>query len=354
MNVFERAIKALDRWQQRHPAIAFPFAVTKKFGDDRGGQLAALLAYYGFFSLFPLLAVATATLSRVLRDSPDLQQRLVDSALRNLPLVGDRIGRGLPALNAGGLALAVAIGLSLWAGIGAIKAFEHAMHAIWNVPYRRRPNFWTTNGRAVVLLVVVAMVVAASAVVTASAAGTNGLVATSLRWLVSALLNAAGLWLVFRIATVREVSGKDLFRGALVGGIAWAGLLAVGTYYVERQVTGASEVYGTFALVIGLLAWMYLGATVVLYAAEINVVRAWHLWPRSLVQPPLTDADTRALIQYAREAERRPEVIVEARLEDRDDEADASAGGPTLRDPSLPTNGSAVPERLPSDRRRDR
>ena len=45
----------LDRFQQRHPWAGFPFAVVKKFGDDQAGNLAALIAYYGFFSLFPLL-----------------------------------------------------------------------------------------------------------------------------------------------------------------------------------------------------------------------------------------------------------------------------------------------------------
>lgn len=95
----------------------------------------------------------------------------------------------------------------------------------------------------------------------------------------------------------------------------------MGGFYVAHQLQGASEVYGTFALVIGLLAWIFLGAQVTLFAAEVNVVKKRRLWPRSIVQPPLTDADVQALTQYAEE-ERRPEERVDVEIENRRPDAD--------------------------------
>jgi uncharacterized BrkB/YihY/UPF0761 family membrane protein len=99
--------------------------------------------------------------------------------------------------------------------------------------------------------------------------------------------------------------------GAIVGGVAWQALLAVGVYLVGHNLKHASEVYGFFAVVLGLLSWLYLGAQLTLYAAEVNVVRARHLWPRSLLQPPLTRPDERALVDLAKQEERRPEQAVE-------------------------------------------
>ena len=58
------------------------------------------------------------------------------------------------------------------------------------------------------------------------------------------------------------------------------------------------------------MSWLFLSAQVILYGAEVNVVRARRLWPRSILQPPLTNADQRALVDLARQEERRPEQAI--------------------------------------------
>jgi uncharacterized BrkB/YihY/UPF0761 family membrane protein len=73
----------------------------------------------------------------------------------------------------------------------------------------------------------------------------------------------------------------------------------------------AKETSGFFALVLGLLAWLYLGGQVTVIAAEINVVRARRLWPRSFFSEPLLDADRRALESSAEVEERIHEENVE-------------------------------------------
>ena len=62
MNVAERLVRRVDRAQQGVRPLAFAVGVFKKFGDDRGGSLAALLTFYGFLSLFPLLLLLVTIL----------------------------------------------------------------------------------------------------------------------------------------------------------------------------------------------------------------------------------------------------------------------------------------------------
>jgi uncharacterized BrkB/YihY/UPF0761 family membrane protein len=129
----------------------------------------------------------------------------------------------------------------------------------------------------------------------------------------------------FRVLTVRNVSLRSLLPGAVLAALAWALLQWLGGWYVNRQLTHATNTYGTFALVIGLLSWLYLAATVTLYAAELNAVLARRLWPRSLAPPPLGAADEQVLEDLAKQEERRPEQRVEVSF-DADREPPAQSG----------------------------
>lgn len=315
-------IRKVDGFLQRHPATAFPVAVFKKFGEDEAGNLAALIAYYGFFSLFPLLLVFVTILGLVLRGNPDLQQSIVDSALANFPIIGTQISRNVRALAGSGLALGLGIALTLWSGLRVAKAMQSAMNIVWNVPYKRRPNFLFSTLRAVALLAVLGVLTLVSAAAGGVGAGSSNWLLGILGIAISLVLNFALFMLAFRILTAADLSWADVWPGAAVGAVAWTALQALGGFYVAHQLQGASEVYGTFALVIGLLAWIFLGAQVTLYAAEVNVVKKRRLWPRSIVQPPLTDADVQALTQYAKEEERRPEERVNVEIEDRRPDTD--------------------------------
>ena len=316
MQAAEKLLRRVDEQHQRRAWIAFPYAVMKKFGDDQAGNLAALIAYYGFLSLFPLMLVMVTLLGLLLRNNPDLRNTIQTSALANFPVIGDDISRNLHSLRGSGVALAIGLVVAVWAGLGVLKVLQTAMNTVWNVPYRRRPNFFISLLRALIMLVVLGVITIASA-----AAGSVG--AGSDNWLlgiagipISVVLNLVLFLLAFRILTTEDVTWADVFPGAAVAAVAWTVLQAVGGYIVSHQLQGASDTYGTFATVIGLLAWIYLGAQVTLFAAEINVVRKRRLWPRAIVQPPLTDADERVLKSYAEQEERRPEEEVDVRIDD--------------------------------------
>lgn len=312
-------LRRLDRLQQRWRALAFPFAVFRKFGDDQAGSLAALIAYWGFFSLFPLLLVLITTLGIVLRGHSALQRSILNSALTNFPVIGDDLQRSTHALSGHTtLGFVIGIGLALWAGLGVVRAMENAMNSVWQVPFRRRPNFWISVGRAIVMLALLGAVTVLSAGVAAVGGASHVWWWTAVGVLLSLALNFGLFMLAFRILTTADVSWSDVRIGAVIGAVAWTVLQALGGYIVSHQLQHASATYGTFAIVVGLLGWMYIGAQLTLYAAELNVVRARRLWPRSLIQPPLTEADRRQLDLLAKVEERRKGQVVVTSLAPED------------------------------------
>lgn len=311
-------MRAADGFQRRRPPVSFPVAVVKKFGEDDAGSLAALVAYYGFFSIFPLLLAMTSVLGFVLRGDEELQHRIVDSTVAQLPVVGRQISENVGSLR--GSAVAIAIGLlgALWAGLRVVQAMQKAMNGVWDVPIRERPNALESRLRALVTLVVfgLAMIVTTLGASISTAAQTFEPFDAIVAAVVSVLINSLIYLLAFKVLTDRPLGWRELLPGAVVGGVAFTVLQLVGGVLVGRNVRGASDTYGTFAVVIGLLTWLYLLAQVSVLAAEVNVVAARRLWPRSLVADDLTDADHRALRQHA---------DVEERIEDEDVAVDIHA-----------------------------
>lgn len=109
----------VDEFQRRHAWVGLPLAVLYKFVDDQGTYLAALITYYGFVSLFPLLLLLVSVLGFVLHGNPGLQQHVLHSALRDFPIVGDQIGQNVHSLHGNAFALMVGIVVSLVGGLNA-------------------------------------------------------------------------------------------------------------------------------------------------------------------------------------------------------------------------------------------
>jgi membrane protein len=311
-------IKRVDRYQRSHPWLGVPIAVAKKFGEDRAGQLAALVAYYGFFSLFPLLLALVTIVGLIFEGDSGLQERIVGSALGQFPVLGDRIGKNIGTLQGSGLALAIGIGGALWAGLGGIKAAQNAMDQIWDVPVKRQPNFLVALLRAVIMLFTLGMFLALSTFLGGIAAGTEeapvGLQILGIAG--SFLLNFVVFWVAFKVLTVADVGWRDVLPGAAVASVLWSALQALGGYIIGHRLESSTETYGFFAVVIGLLTWLFLGAQITLAAAEVNVVRHKRLWPRSLDPDDLTEADKRTLRELAEVEERREEQRVEVSFEE--------------------------------------
>jgi membrane protein len=149
-----------------------------------------------------------------------------------------------------------------------------------------------------VLLGVVVLITTALAAVGPVAAGYGYGISTGERIAaiaIAIIVNVGAFLVGFRVLTAREIPLADLMPGAVVAGVAVEVLQMAGTWFVSYELNGASQIYGVFGLVLGLLAWLYLQAVIVVFCAEINAVRARRLWPRNLLTPFVDDvALTRA------------------------------------------------------------
>jgi len=311
---FSQSYRAFDRFQQRKRWLGFPLAVLKKYSDDQGSYLAATITYYGVFALFPLLLVLSTVLGFALRGHEHIQRSIETSALAQFPVIGDELKSG--SLHGSTLALVVGLVAALWAGMGVFLAAGNAMNQLWGVPFRRRPSALLVRARSLVLLLVLGGGVGGTTIL--AGLGTVG-THYGLAWKIGSLVLSAALavglfWLGFRLLTAAEVSWRQLRGGAVTAGILYTALQAIGGYYVGHTLKHASNLYGTFGLVIGLLSWIYLSAHITLLAAEANVVATRKLWPRSfsmLVEQPATQADRRALRQRSKVEERRQDETID-------------------------------------------
>ena len=282
-------LRRFDDYQQARPVLAMPLGIVKKFGDDEGGSMVSLIAYRAFFSLFPLLLLMTTILGYVLAGNEKLREEVVSGTLSQFPIIGNQLQGG--ELHGSGVALAVGIVGSLLAGLGVVLETESTFNRCWDVPKTDERGFLGSRLRAVGLLLVLGGLAVVSTVVSGLAAGGADFLGAGGEVAglgIATVLNLFVFGTVFRLLTTDTVATGALIPGIVVATIGWEILQLAGGWYISHQVKNASAVYGTFALVIGLLAWIHLGATFLVLGAETNVVRARKLWPR----PLFADADS--------------------------------------------------------------
>ncbi|MFJ9950208.1 YihY/virulence factor BrkB family protein [Kitasatospora sp. NPDC091207] len=325
--------------QQRRRAAGLVVGVIKKYGDDRGGLLAALITYYGFVALIPLLLLLSTALGFVLNGHPGAQQAVLDSALADFPIIGDQLRQNIHSLQGSGLALVIGVLGLLYGALGIAQVLQHAMAEIWNVPGVRRPGYWPRLGRSLLLFAVLTagllLTTAAGALLGSTLAGTPARVGGLV---VSAVLNATLCLACFRVLTPKAIPTRALWPGCVLAGPLFTVLQAFGSLLVTHELRHAGQIYGFFATVIGLLSWIYLAAQITVYAAETNAVLFHRLWPRSILQPPLTEADEEVLASVARQEERRPEERVDVSF--GEPEETPEQGGPEQGGPEQDRDGT--------------
>jgi membrane protein len=296
----------LDRLQRKYRWAGFPLAVVYKYFDDFGSYLAALLTYYGFVSLFPLLLLLSTVLGFVLAGDTRLQQEVLTSALHQFPVIGPDLARPRH-LGGGPVGLVVGVLASLYGGLGVAQAFQYATNTAWGVPRNNRPNPFHARGRSLVLLAVAGVAILSTTALSILGGGGAGALGVTLRTLAlvaAVLIGIAVSVFAFRFAAARPLSVRNVLPGAIAAAVAWQLLQSFGVIYVRQVIAEASATNAVFALVLGLLAFLYVTSVLVLLCVEINVVHVTGIHPRSLLTPftdnvILTPGDERA---YARQA----------------------------------------------------
>ena len=345
MNPVERAIRRVDATQQRYTPMAFIFGVVKKYGDDNGGVLVSNLAYSAFVSIFPLLLVLVTILGYVASVEPSFRTDVLNAVAGQVPLIGHTLTENVHQLQrASIIGLIVGLLLLIWGASGLAQAGLFTMEQVWNLPGPARPGYVQRLGRAGLFL----CLLGGGVIVTTGLASLTNYLHNGLAFkvpieVVTAAFSA-GMYLgAFRALTPKGVPTRKLLPGAITGGILWTVLQVLGTYLVHHFLHSDS-VYGVFATVLGLLAWVYLATEITVYSAEINVVLARRLWPRSIVQPPLTEADRASMALQALQNQRRPEQHVEVTFDDRPADTEAPARTPQTPDEVAPPADTRVPE----------
>jgi membrane protein len=306
MSVVSRA----DAYQREHRWAGLPIAVLYKFTDDQGSYLAAQIAYYGFVAAFPLLLLLSTILGYALHGNEHLQREVLNSALAQFPVIGGQVTANIRSFHGSTPGLVIGMLGCVYGGLGIVQALQNALNKVWAVPRGARPNPVRARLRSLLLLAFSGVSVVATTVLSAlgSAADAYG---ASLGFSVRVIATAAAVALnvtlftvAFKVLTARSVTIRQIRDGAIAAAVTWQALQWGGTLLLGRELKGATATYGLFALVLGLVAWIYVGAVTTLLCAEFNAVRAGQLWPRSLPSlftdnPELTPADRRAYASYA-------------------------------------------------------
>ncbi|MCW2843330.1 MAG: YihY/virulence factor BrkB family protein [Nocardioides sp.] len=305
-----RVADGLDGFQRRHRVLGVPIAVIYKFFDDQSNYLAAIMTYYAFIAIFPLLLLASSIFGFILQGRPELQQEVLNSALSQFPIIGDQLNRpeGLRGSSVGAVVGALA---ALYGSLGLGQAIQNAMNVAWSVPRNSRPNPFLLRLKSLALLLSAGLAVLAVSVL--SALGSNTQVFgrgtdLTIRILISVatlLLVGTLMTLLFRFAVARHLSFRKAAPGAFVVAILWQFLQYVGATYATHVLAQTTAMNKNFGLVLGLIGLIYLAAVMAMLGIQVNVVLVRRLWPRALLTPftdsvELTEADRRAYAGYAR------------------------------------------------------
>jgi YihY family inner membrane protein len=332
VNPIERGLRRLDTAQQRHTPSAFVFGVIKKYGDDNGGTLATSMAHSALVAVFPLLLVLVTILGLISSADPALRGEVLKTVAKQFPLVGSQLTGNVHRLQKSSI-IGLVFGLLglIWGATGLAQSGLFTMEQVWNLPGPARPGYVPRLGRSLLFLGVLGAGVVMTTLLTALDTYRHNVVIVVV---LAASVNIGLYFVSFRVLTPKGVPARDLLPGAVAGGLAWTLLQTLGGYLV-RHFLRADSVYGVFATVLGLIAWVYLAVQMTVYAAEINVVLARRLWPRSIVQPPLTEADRYSMALQALQNQRRPEQDVLVTFSDR-----STAEPPGARTPQTPAEVS--------------
>jgi YihY family inner membrane protein len=299
MSWIDSVTDKLDAFQGRHKRLAFVVATIKKYAEDEAGYQAALLAYYAFLSLFPLLLILT-TIVKTLGADSSLRHSIVDGATQYFPSMGSDLQHSVHGLAGSGLALVLGILVTLYGARGVADVFRSTVNHVWEVPYAKRAGFPWSMLRSLRIIVVGGFGLLLAPLISgyAAAAGHGPLF-----WLAAVIITIIILFSVFLFVIHASLPSKTTFHNmwpsALWAAIGLVALQSIGSLLVTRQLKHLDSLYGTFALVLGLLFWLYLQAQVIVYALEAGTVKALRLSPRSLRPGKHTPADERAYDLYA-------------------------------------------------------
>jgi YihY family inner membrane protein len=314
----------VDDFQQHHKVPAIAIATVKKFGEDQSTNLASMIAFWAFFSIFPLFLVLVTLLGFFLPTGT--KNSVLSNISQMLPLINPQT---VGSLHGSWWALVVGILTALWSGTGVVRTIQTAFNSVWEVPMKERPKLVEQVGRSVLVLATLGLGIVLTTLLSGAVTGTaNGLhlgwAGHLLGYVITIALDVGLFIAAYRILTDRDVSVRDVLPGALLAGIVFWVLQQLSSFIISSRLQSAGSTYGTFATVITILWWFYIQGIVSMLGAQLNVVLKEHLWPRGLVGVPDTEADQRAYDAYAKEKTFHDNQVVDSDFPSKQEEQSRS------------------------------
>ncbi len=295
----------VDRAQSRFAPVAFGYAVFKKYADDEGSRLAAMLAYYFFLSIFPLAIGGYAVLRTLAENNPEAVNNLVEQVVP--PEYQQQIIDSYATLPSGGAAFWVALIGLLIAGTGGAFALYAMINQVFCVPYRFRFGF---GPRYLRVLLVVLMLGVAVLVIAGFSVFAGRFIPVAAQQPISALVGLlvafAVLFAAPKVLARRTIRTPEIVVGALIGATAITVIVSLAGVITARFLNNSSAVYGAMTTVVAFISVLFLVSNAVVLSYEISVVRAWRLWPRGVDINVLFPADERAYTLLTQMDERMP------------------------------------------------
>lgn len=287
MKKLDSLLTKFDKYQIKHPVFGFPLAVMKKYGNDSAGSQAASMSYYAFMSLFPILLIVFSLVGVVASNNVGLQDRIIDAVLHYFPILGQQLRSNIQGFHHRGYSMAIALLVLLYGSLGFGNSLQNTSNNLWGIKKSDRPNFINRTTRSVCLIVFGGLGIVLTTIILSFANNIDkSLVLRMLVVVLALLLNMGVFMIVFRIATVKQIKTRQLVAGAFAAAIFWQILQAIGGLLILHQLKRSSELYGIFALVLGLMFWIYIQINFTLYAIELNTVKSKKLWPKNFFLNP--------------------------------------------------------------------
>jgi YihY family inner membrane protein len=258
----------------RSPFVDVVMETMAKRKLDNERRMSAEITYYAFFAIFPLLMVFVTVVDIIF--SSKASEKIVNSAVSQFPVIGSDIINQVNTPEGRSVATAIALITALWAGSHAFESFEHAIDVVWRGPAAPPTSVVKSRLRAFFMMGIVGVAILVVTIVGALLSrlhfvpGVDRVVTT----LVTLALNTAVILVAFAAVTPGGPRWKAQLPGAVLGGVGWTILQTVGALFVQHVVRGASDIYGVFAVVIGMLVWINIQIRMFLIAAEVNSVLA--------------------------------------------------------------------------------
>lgn len=283
MNVIHKSQRTLDKTLQRTPLVRFIYAVIWKYNDDKAGYLAALLTYYGFLALFPLLLIATTVAGMVSDTLPHLEETIVESVGTYFPTIGEQLAQSIQGIHQNGWALIAGLLFTLYGTRGVASAFRHGVNEVWHIPKAKRSGFPNSTMQNITIIAVGGFGLLLAAASSAAVISFNDHLPFRL---IALGINVGILFVLFvaliKISLPKTIKLVDIWSAALGAAIGIVALQFVGGYLLAKQLHHLDALYSYFALSLGLMFWIYLQSQVIFYSLEMASVHAQKLWPRSL------------------------------------------------------------------------